>query len=129
VNVLDESVPPSQRRLLRSWRVPIRHFGYEIGRRGMQDDEIIPFLLGLRRPTFFSLDFDFYKRTLCHARYCLVSLDVKQYEAATFVRRLLRHPQFSTGAKRMGAVIRVSHAGLTVWRLHQEEVELIDWMA
>lgn len=94
----------------------------------MQDDEIIPFLLSLRRPTFFSLDFDFYQRTLCHARYCLVSMEVKQYEVATFVRRLLHHPAFNTETKRMGAVIRLSHANLSVWRLHAEKEELIDWV-
>lgn len=127
MNVLDESIPPSQRRLLRSWRVPIRHIGYEVGRKGMKDDEIIPFLLTLRRPTFFTLDWDFYKRSLCHARYCLVYLDVRQYEAATFVRRLLCHREFDTEAKRMGAVIRVSHMGLSVWRLHAEKEAEFDW--
>jgi len=94
----------------------------------MKDDEVIPFLLHLRRPTFFTLDLDYYKRGLCHPRCCLVCMDVKQYEAAIFVRRLLRHPEFNTEAKRLGAVIRVSHAGLSVWRVHSETENLIDWV-
>jgi hypothetical protein len=98
VNVFDENFPPNLRQLLRSRNVPVRHIGYDIGRKGMKDDEIIPFLLSLRRPTLFTLDLGFYKSGLCHARYCLVYLDVRQDEAATFVRRLLRHPEFDTRA-------------------------------
>jgi hypothetical protein len=76
MNVLDEQIPEDQRRLLRSWRVPVRHIGYDIGRQGIKDPEIIPFLLALRRPTFFSLDFDFYNRQFCHTRVsgCLTTL-------------------------------------------------------
>ena len=92
----------------------------------MQDEEIIPFLLQRRRVTFFTLDLGFYKRHLCHARYCLVCIDVGQYEAAAFVRRLLHHRQFDTEAKRMATVIRVSHRGLAVWRLHAEREARFD---
>jgi hypothetical protein len=128
VNILDENIPPSQRRLLLNWRVPFRQIGYEIGQKGMQDDdEIIRFLHGLGRPTLFTLDFGFYKRHLCHARYCLVWLDVRQNAAATFVRRLLRHREFNTQAKRMGTVIHVSHTRLSAWRLHSEREIHFGW--
>lgn len=44
--ILDENFPESQRQLLRGWRIHIRQIGYEVGRKGMQDEEeIIPFLL------------------------------------------------------------------------------------
>jgi hypothetical protein len=69
--ILDENFPESQRQLLRGWRVPIRQIGYEVGRKGMQDDEIITFLLRRRRSTFFTLDLGFYQRRLCHDRYSL----------------------------------------------------------
>jgi hypothetical protein len=82
----------------------------------MTDEEIIPYLLTLRRPTFFTLDWDFYTADLCHARYCLVYLDVSREECAHFVRRLLAHPQLDTQAKRMGAVIRASYVGPFVLR-------------
>ncbi|MGD2207470.1 MAG: hypothetical protein PVH17_11900 [Anaerolineae bacterium] len=128
MNILDENVLASQCHLLRGWRISFRQIGHEVGRQGMDDAEIIPLLHSLRQPTFFTLDDDFYERHLCHAGYCLVYLNVKRSEAAIFVRRLLRHPEFDTQAKRMGAVIRVSHVGLTLWRLHAEEETFIEWL-
>jgi hypothetical protein len=116
--VLDENFPEGQRQLLRTWRLRIRQIGYEVGRKGMQDYELIPFLHRLRRPTFFTLDNDLHKRQYCHSRYCLVYLDVWQYESAIFLRRFLHHHEFNTDAKRMGTIIRVTHSGLQVWRLH-----------
>lgn len=93
----------------------------------MKDEEIIPFLHQLRRPTFFTLDDDFYKRQLCHAGYCLVFVGVGQYEAASFVRRFLRHKQFNTQAKPMGTVSRASQIGISVWYLHAEEENFLEW--
>jgi len=127
VNILDEQIPGEQRLLLKSWRIPVRHIGYDVGRKGLQDDEIIPLLHRLRRPTFFTLDLGFYQRGLCHKRYCLVGMDIYDDEAASFVRRFLRHPDFDTQAKRMGAVIRISRKGLWIWRLHAEREMQLDW--
>lgn len=124
--VLDENFPENQRQLLKGWHIRFRQVGYEIGRQGMKDPEIIPLLLRIRRSTFFALD-DFYKRAYRHARYCLIYLDVWQYEAAAFVRRLLRHKQFDTDAKRMGTVIRATHTGLWVWHLHAENEKRYGW--
>ncbi len=103
MNLLDENVPESQRALLRSWRVPVRQIGLDIGRKGMKDDEIIPLLHPLDRVTFFTLDGDFYDRRLCHEGYCLVHLDVEEEMVAEYVRRLLRHRALNSKAKRMGA--------------------------
>ena len=61
-------------------------------------------------PSMGQLLRSFYKPSLCHSQYCLVYLNVEQPEAAVFVRRLLHHSEFDTQAKRMGQVIRVSHA-------------------
>ncbi len=46
--VLDENILEDQRQLLLKWNVPIRQIGYEVGRKGMKDDEIIPFEHGRR---------------------------------------------------------------------------------
>lgn len=127
MNVLDENVLEDQRQLLLNWRVPLRQIGYEAGWKGMQDEEIISFLLNMRRPTLFTLDRDFYQPGLCHARYSLVYLDVKQSEAAIFVRRVLRHPDLDTQAKRMGTVVRASHTRVAVWRLHAEHEVYLAW--
>jgi len=127
VNVLDENVPASQRQLLLSWRIRVRQIGVDAGRAGMQDDELIALLQQLRRPTFFTRDEDFFDRRLCHAGYSLVYMAVERHEAALFVRRLLRHADFNTQAKRMGAVLRVSSAGLSAWRLHAKKPLAFEW--
>lgn len=125
--IIDENFPDSQRQLLQGWRISFKQIAFEIGREGLQDDEIIPLLHQLKRPTFFTLDDDFFGSKLCHAEYCLIYLDVAQYESATFIRRTLRHNDFDTKAKRMGNVIRVSHKGLTVWKLNVEEKLQFNW--
>ena len=127
MNVLDENISVIQRQLLQNWHVPVRHIGYEIERKGMKDDEIIPFLLTLHRPTFFTLYWDYFKRDLCHARYCLVHLDVRRDESAIFIRRLLHHEEFDTQAKRMGAVIRVSYGRVIAWRLDAQKEASFSW--
>jgi hypothetical protein len=127
MNILDEQILESQRQLLRSWRIPVRQIGYDIGRKGLKDREIIPLLLQLRNPTFFTLDFDFYNYRLCHSRYAIVCMDVRKHEVAVNLRRHLRHPKFDTVAKRMGRVIRLSSMGIWVWNLHAEKEVFIDW--
>jgi hypothetical protein len=127
MNILDENIIDNQRRQLKSWRVSVRQIGYEIGRKGMKDREIIPFLHQLSHPTFFTRDDGFYERKLCHTGYCLVYLDVRKEEVATFARRVLRHRAFKTKAQRMGKVIRASHIGLSVWNLYAEKEERFDW--
>ncbi len=127
MNILDENILESQRQLLIKWRVRFRQIGYDTGRKGMDDDEIIPFLFTLRQPTLFTMDADFFKSGLCHARYGLAYLDVNDLEAAAFIRRLLRHRQFDTHAKRMGVVLRISYAGVDAWRSRAEEQERFDW--
>jgi hypothetical protein len=118
--ILDEHFPESQRQILQRWRISFRQIGYEVGRGGLKDDEIIPLLLQLHQPTLFTLDAGFHKPTLRHARYCLIHLDVEQYEAASFVRRTLKHKSFDTHAKRMGTVAKVSPTGIMLWLLHSE---------
>jgi hypothetical protein len=125
--VLDENFPDSQRRLLRSWRIPVRQIGVEVGDKGMSDEAIIPLLMKLRGATFVTLDFDFYRRKLAHPALSLIVIDTGQYEAASFTRRALRHPRLSTAAKRRGAVIRVQHTSLTIWTVRGEAEERYDW--
>jgi len=127
MNILDENIPESQRQLLRGWRVAVRQIGPGVGRRGMKDEGIIPLLHQLGRPTFFTRDLGFYDQRLCHAGYCLACLAVGQYEAASFIRRFLRASAFDTKAKRMGTVVRVSHMGMRVWRLHAVREERVEW--
>ena len=127
MNILDENIIDSQRQRLRHWRMAMRHMGYDVGRQGMKDQEIIALLHRLRRPTFFTRDEYFYAHHLCHARYYLVYLAVAKDEVAPFVRRLLRHREFDTVAKRLGTVVRVSQVDLSVWRLHAAQAIHVAW--
>ena len=120
MNVIDENVISSQRELLRSWRISVRQIGYDFAQKGLQDDEIIRLLQRHRGTTFLTRDLRSYDRSLRHRRYCLVCLAVGKNAVALFTRRLLRHPDFNTQAKRMGGVIRVSHTGIHTWRTDSE---------
>ena len=125
--VLDEHFPESQRQLLKGWRIRFRQIGYEIGRRGLKDAEIIPLLLQHPHLTFFTLDSDFDKVKYCHPHYGLVYLDVDEYEAATFIRRLLKHKKFNTQAKRLGKLIRVASRQILVRHRHSPGGIRIAW--
>jgi hypothetical protein len=128
LNILDENIDAPQRQQLRSWRIPFRRIGGEVGRLGMKDrNEIIPLLHSIRQPTFFSLDNDFHRPDFRHAGYCLVFLDVAPDEAASFIRRFLRHPAFCTKAQRLGKIVRVRPGGISWWELHSRTERVISW--
>ena len=124
MNILDENIPKNQTALLESWRIRFRQIGVNIGRLGMLDEAIIPLLLKQHLRTFFTRDRGFYDIQLCHSRYCLVVLDVGKHEAASFIRRLLRHSAFDTRAKRMGKVIRVSRAKISIRHVAEARREI-----
>lgn len=126
MNILDENIPKSQTALLESWRIHFRQIGVNIGRRGMSDEEIIPFLLKQHLPTFFTRDKGFYRPRLRHSGYCLVVLDVGKHEVASFIRRFQRHRAFRARTTRVGKVIRRSRAKLAIWSLPElrQEVKL-----
>ncbi len=127
MNILDENILNDQRQLLLQWQIHFRQIGYEAGRKGMSDEDIIPFLHGLASPTFFTLDRDFYDRALCHRRYAIVFLDVGQSEAAFFIRRVLRHASFRRQSERLGKVFRVSHTGISFWKMDAHQETPVKW--
>jgi hypothetical protein len=126
--LVDENILDGQRLLLEAWGIPVRQIGVDLGRKGLQDEEIIVLLRKLRKPTFFTRDMGFFRRDLCHRGYAIAILSVGQYEVATFVRRLLRHHGFDTQAKRMGKVIRLSPTGVACWRLGHSSAVIQDWI-
>lgn len=125
--ILDENIPESQWQLLRSWRMRAFLIGRDISEKGILDDRLPGFLIKQRRPTFFTRDEGFYDRKLCHAGYCLVYLAVRPNESAFFVRRCLRLSDLQTRARRLGSVIRVSSAGLQIWRLRETREIFLSW--
>jgi hypothetical protein len=124
--VLDENIADDQRTLLRAWHIRAQKIGRDLASKGIQDDQIVPLLLTLTRPTFFTRDSDFANRNLCHTSYCLVYLGVKADDAAGFIRRLLRHPALNTQARRMGSVVTASHAGIQIWRRNTAD-KILAW--
>jgi hypothetical protein len=126
VIVLDENIADDQRRELRSWGIRVRQIGIDIARAGIQDESIIPLLIDLPRPTLITRDVDFGHPRLCHPSYGIIYLEVGPREAATFARRALRHPRLNTTAKRLGTVVRVSPAGIRVWRRNRPS-EWLTW--
>ncbi len=127
MNVLDENIPDSQRQLLRGWRIPVRQIGHEVGRAGAKDDAVIPLLHRLGPVTFFTRDLGFYDRELCHSRYAVVVLAVGQYETASLIRRVLKHPGLKASSQRLGKVIQASHTGLRYWELRAAEEIFLRW--
>ncbi|HLE83089.1 MAG TPA: hypothetical protein VJG13_02005 [Thermoanaerobaculia bacterium] len=125
--VLDENVLESQRELLHRRRIRARQIGVDVAPKGLDDAAILSLLVRLRRPTFFTRDLGFFDRSVCHRRYCIVCLAVHRNEVAAFVRRVLRLPRLDTTAKRLGTVLRVSSAGLRLWRIHAVEEEVWEW--
>ena len=127
MNLLDENFPADQSDLLRKFGVPVRQFGRDAGRFGMSDEEIFPLLHRLRGVTFLTHDRDFSGSDSCHPDYCLVWLAVKQDFLAEYARRLLRHPEFDTLAKRMGKVLAVGPSGIAVFERHRRLPRKVDW--
>lgn len=127
MNLLDENFPEDQRPLLAGWHIAFRQIGREFAHSGVKDPDIIPLLHRERRVTFFTLDEDFFTPKLCHAAYGIAYLDVRADDAAHFVRRFLRHPKFSTEAKRLGVVARVHHDGVHYWLRNRATLQRIAW--
>jgi hypothetical protein len=121
MNLLDEQIAESEVQQLLSWRVHVRQIGHDIGFAGMGDAEILRLLHQVTRPTLFTLDKDFADPRLSHPAYGLVYLYVKPEQAAEYVRRVLRHSELNTQAKRMGTYIRASYDGVRVWRRNEPE--------
>lgn len=127
--VLDENLPADQWQLLRKWRIRCRVVGKDLAASGATDENLIPVLHKLPQPTFFTLDRDFFRRDWGHANYALIWLDVRRREAAEFIRRFLRQPEFDTQAKRMGVVARVYDGGVIFWRGGKRSPQSVSWHA
>jgi hypothetical protein len=108
-----------QRLQLRRSGVHLCQIGHVVGRKAMQDEEIIPLLKTLRSPTFIAWDRAFFEKSLGSDRFCLVYCDVRAQEVAVYTRRLLRRPEFKTWSQRQGRAIRVLPKGISVRRIRE----------
>ncbi|HEX8522702.1 MAG TPA: DUF5615 family PIN-like protein [Tepidisphaeraceae bacterium] len=127
--VLDENLRRDQFEHLRRWGFAVRQIGYELGWEGMDDENIIELLHRLKDPTFFTEDLDFWRKDWLHPTYCIVFLVVSSKQTATFCRRLLRHPRFSSNHKRLGHLIKMTRDGMTIWQRYAKQEEFLPWSA
>lgn len=95
--------------------VALRQVGFEWGRKGMSDEDILARLRRLKRTTFLTCDAGFYRRQNCHSSYCLVQFAVAPEDTAAYAKRFLRHPGFRSFAARQGKVVRVQPSGIVYW--------------
>jgi hypothetical protein len=107
---------------------PCRQIGTDFARLGAKDSDIVPLLHRKRGVTFFTLDLDFFKASLCHPAYALIWLDVRADDAAHTTRRFLKHPQFNTRVKRMGVVARAHPAGIDFWQRKPATLQRVRWI-
>jgi len=127
VIILDENILDRQRLLLEGWKIPARQVGFDLGRKGLKDEEIVVLLRRLRQPTFFTRDRGFYAVELRHRSYAIVVAAVGQSELAAFARRLLKHPKFDTFAKRVGRIIRIAPRGIALWQMRSQQEVFESW--
>jgi len=125
--LLDENLPADQHRLLRKWRIRFRIIGVDEAESGLDDENLLPLLHRLPRPTFFTLDRDFYRLDWAHPNHCLAWLDVPSSDSAEYIRRFLRLPTFDTQAKRMGVVARIYVGGVVRWQAKRSASQSLRW--
>ncbi|MEW6304343.1 MAG: hypothetical protein AB1705_12775 [Verrucomicrobiota bacterium] len=128
MNVLDENIPKDQADLLAAWKIRFRSLSRDLGAAGISDEDILPLLLNLKRPTFLTRDEDFFVRDKLHAPYSLVWFDVATSETAFYIRRFLRHPQFNTITKRLGKVIAIRPSAIQYWTKNSQSPSQEDWV-
>ena len=126
--VLDENICAEQKASLQTRGIRTRKVGVELAARGTDDDDLIPILHSLPEPTFFTHDRDFWRQSLVHPAYCIVWLDMEDGEAASYIRRFLRHPDFRTHAARLGKVVRVHADSLTFFDSRHGKAKQVPWL-
>jgi len=120
MNLLDENIRHDQSGQLLRWRIPFRLLTRDLARPGIQDADIIPLLHHGKNRILFTHDQDYFKRSL-------IWLDLYDGDAAIFIRRFLRHPDFASHAKRMGKVVRLHLLGITFWQRGNPSLRTVKW--
>ncbi len=96
----------------------------------IKDDVIPALLVHARQPTFITINVDdFWLKVDAHQAYCIVNFPLpaqRRFEVPEILRRFLRHPHFTTKAKRMGHVLRVGNHAITYYSLDRQ-LHRLDW--
>jgi hypothetical protein len=97
---------------------------------GIPDEGVPAILQTQRQPTFITIDRDFWQRSLCNPRYCILYFDLRgdqQMLIADLLRPLLHLPEFCTRARRMGKLARISTARVEYWQFPAQQLQRIEW--
>lgn len=126
-HIFDENFPAGAMQKIREQISSVVQIGQDWGKSGWLDvEEILPQLHGTKA-TFHTLDGGFFKRRYRHESYGVVYYDVVEHEVEFWIIKFLRHRDFKTHAQRLGKIVKVAPAKLTVWALHQSQVMKIEW--
>ena len=93
-------------------------------------DDAIPALLGQQaHPTFITINAsDFWQKVTITDRFCIICFtlpDTRVREIALKLRAVFQRAEFSTKAKRMGKVIRVTDTGISYYTSHNQVVQTL----
>jgi hypothetical protein len=127
VIILDENIDEFQKQFLHKRKYRFKQIGVDVGRKGMEDENIIPLLLKTKKCTFFTLDKGFYSRELCHKNYCIVFLSVSQFETSVFIRKFLNFKEFNNQTKRNGKVFLLEHKSIKFYNLNTMKEKKVRW--
>ena len=94
------------------------------------DDRVPSLLLQLKKPTFITIDRDFWDQYWCHPSYCILFfnlIDDQQPEIPSLLQELVRQEGFRTIRERMGKVARVSTNSLEFWMHRSHRLHELEW--
>ncbi len=112
---------------IEKWYKGVVRFVIELRPGTVIKDDAIPKLLHKQnQPTFVTInEKDFWRKVPIDDKYCLVCFtfpDSRADEISEALRELFRHPEFSTKAKRMGKVIRVTDREISYYTSRERQV-------
>jgi hypothetical protein len=94
-------------------------------------DERVPTLLRrVSRPTFLTIDDDFWSKSYRDSHYGVIIFGLRDYEQSdlpVLLRRLLRLPEFRTRAMRMGKIARVNREEIRWWQVGDDTEHIVHW--
>ena|SRR5438445_7381228 len=93
------------------------------------DDRIPEVLLTLSKPTFVTIDQDFWDRRLCHPDYCILYFalrDDQQEQLPQMLRSLFKQKGFDTRTARMGRVARVGFRDIAYWQFATTRLKMVE---
>ena len=117
--------------MLAKWYRGTVHYIIDLRPHTVIKDDAIPLLLRQQnQATFVTInERDFWRKVAIDNQFCLVCFtlpDSRVAEIPQTLRRLFRRPEFSTKAKRMGKVIRVTDEEVSYYTFSDRQIRFVD---